>query len=218
MKPSGPTQLVIFDMDGTLLQEITIFILGKKLGFDKQLREMIGQQMTSLDRNTRIALLLKGKSEQELLKIFRNIPLHNHVEEVISGLKQQNIKTALVTNSYLFFAKDLQQRLHLDYVYANNLIIENGIVTGEYTPSNGLLQERFKGCKIHPICKSSIVDELCQKLNVSTEEIIAVGDGSIDICMLEKAGVGVAFNASAEVCKHADVCIDDLRSLLDIIM
>ena len=215
MNTITPVKLVIFDMDGTLLKQITILVFAEKLGITNELYKLMNTPMKSYQRSYKIAEYLKGQSKEQLLTWFRSIPLHDHVEEVLKELKEKHIATALVTNSYTFLAEDLQKRLGIDYLYANNLIIDNSIVTGEYQPHNSLLEERFTGCKIHPICKQSVVDELCKRLEIRCEQVIAVGDGNIDICMIQHAGIGIAFQAPPEVCKHADVCIHDMKEILN---
>lgn len=204
----------MFDMDDTLLQGRTIKVFADKLGFSKELYEIIETIPTSFSRSKKIAQLLVGYSEDELLRLFEEIPLQEHLEEVLDEIHHRCIHTALVTNSYRFVAKPLQQRLGLEFVFANNLIIHNGIVTGEYHPHNTKPQERFDGCKCHPICKRDVLDHLCEELNLVPRQVMAVGDGVIDICMLQKAGIGVAYRAPAEVQKHADVCITDMRGIL----
>jgi phosphoserine phosphatase len=207
-------KLVLFDMDETLLNGRTIHVIGEKKGFKDAVVRLEENTIVSYKKNKMIAQLLQNMTK-ELESIFQSIPLHAHVQEVINKLKNKNIKTAIVTNSYQFLADELKKRLRMDYAVGNILVVNKGIITGELIIQNTLHEEVFKGCKIHPICKRSVVDYFCKKLKISAEDIIAVGDGKIDICMLEKAGLGIAYNASAEVQQHADIATDDLRVILD---
>ena len=207
-------KLVIFDMDGTILKGRTIFVFAEKKGFMDELLRIINSNKKSYEKSIEIAKLLKGMSGRELLEIFRGILLWEHVETVIGELKKRDVKTAIVTNSYQFVADDLRRRLGIDYAFANNLIIDKDIVTGELILNNTDLTERFNGCKIHSICKGCVLEYLCRKLDIPREEVIAVGDSAIDICMLEKAGLGIAFNASEEVQKHADISTSDMSVIL----
>jgi len=211
---NGDIHLVIFDMDDTLLQGRTISVFADKLGFTEELYDIIYTIPTSIGRSKKIAQLLVGYNEEELLRLFKEIPLQEHLEEVIHEIHHRRLHTALVTNSYSFVAKILQQQLGLEFVFANNLIIHNGIVTGEYHPHNTKPQERFEGCKCHPICKRDVLDHLCEQLNLVPRQVMAVGDGVIDICMLQRAGIGVAYRAPREVQQYADVCVTDMRELL----
>jgi len=100
---------------------------------------------------------------------------------------------------------------------ANNLIIDNDIVTGELEINNKNLTKHCDGCKIHSICKEQVLESLCKKLGITGEDVIAVGDGEIDNCMLKRAGLGVAFNASEKVQQHADVITSNMSSILNYI-
>ena len=207
-------KLVIFDMDGTLLKGRTIFVFAHKKGFMNELLNIINSDRKSYEKSIEIAKLLKGMNSRELLEIFRGIPLQDYVETVIKELKEKNIKTAIITNSYQFVADDLKERLGIDYAFANNLIIDDDIVTGELLVNNKNLAEQFDGCNIHSICKEQVLKSICIKLDITEGEAIAVGDGAIDICMLKKAGLGIAFNASEKVQKHADINTGDMRIIL----
>jgi len=210
-------KLVIFDMDGTLLKNRTIFVFADKKGFMDDLLKIVNSNRKSYEKSIEIAKLLKGMDGRELLQIFRSIPLQEHVENVIREFKKRSIRTAIVTNGYQFVADDLGERLGIDYVFANNLIIDKDIVTGELIVNSKDLAEQFDGCKVHSICKGRILDYLCRKLGITQGEVIAVGDSAIDICMLEKAGLGIAFNAPEEVQKHADISTNDMSVILDYI-
>ena len=209
-------KLVMFDMDGTLIQERGIFVIAEKKGFKDELIKKISQDRTDFyQRSIDVAKLSKGLNKKELLKIFRSIKLSENVEEVITSLKKHNIKTAIATDSYKFLADDLKDRLGIDYTFANNLIINDDIITGELEIHNKELKQDFYSGKIYSICKSCALEELCNKLGIDINESIAVGDGKVDIGMLKKAGLGIAFNASEEVQKNADVVTNDLRKILE---
>ena len=210
-------KLVIFDMDGTLLTERTIFVFAEKKEFKEELLKLINSDMRSYEKTLEIAKFLKGMNSKELLEIFRKIPLQEHVEAVINEIKRKGIKTAIITSSYRFVAEDLGKRLGIDYVFANDLIINNGIVTGRIKLNNINLVQQFDNCKIHSICKSRLLERLWKELDIKTKETIAVGDSEIDICMLEKAGIGIAFNASDEVKKFADISTNDISIILNYI-
>lgn len=209
-------KLAIFDMDGTLLKGRTIFIFAEKKGFkDKLLRLIHKSDKEFYERSIEIAKLSKGLKCEELLEIFRNIPLQENVETVIRELKKRSIKIAIATDSYQFVADDLKDRLGIDYAFGNNLIIENGVVTGEVKIHNKDLTENFFGDKIYSICKSCVLEQLCEELSITEEETIVVGDGEIDIGMIKKAGLGIAYNAPKEVQKHADIVTNDMKLILE---
>ena len=117
-------KLVIFDMDGTLIAGRTVFVFAEEKGFEDELLQIINGNKELHKKSIEIAKLLKGMNARELLEIFRNIPLQEHVENVIGEIKKGGIKTAIVTDSYQFVADDLRERLDIYYAFANNLIIE----------------------------------------------------------------------------------------------
>ena len=207
-------KLAVFDMDGTLLKDKGIFVIAEKKGFkDELIRILRNDNMEFYLRSIEVAKLLKGHNKKEFLDIFRTVPFQDNIEDIIKRLKEKNIKTAIATDSYLFLADDLKQRLNIDYAFANNLLTNNGIITGELEINNKNLNKEFNG-RIYSICKSYILEQLCMNLGISVNEAIAVGDGRVDIGMIKKAGLGIAFNALDEVKSHADIVTNDLNIIL----
>lgn len=209
-------KLVMFDMDGTLIDGRSIFVFSEKKGFKDKLLRSLQSDKEPYEKSIEIAQFLYGTSSIELLEIFRKIPLHNNVEKVAQKLREKNVKTAVVTDSYQFIADDLKKRLHFDYAFANNLIIEQGIVTGKININNSNLKRCETGV-IYSICKGLVLDQLCTMLNITPAEVIAVGDGVVDVGMIKKAGLGIAYNASEQVQKNADIITNDLAVVLDYI-
>ena len=211
-------KLVMFDMDGTLIQGRGIFIIAEKKGFKEALIKKIRDDSIDFyQRSIDIAKLSKGLNKRDLLEIFKTIKLHENVENVITEIKKHGIKTAIATDSYKLLADNLKDRLEIDYVFANNLITNDDIITGELEIHNKDLTEDFFSGKIYSICKSCALEQLCEELRIPLKQSIAVGDGRVDIGMIKKAGLGVAFNAPDEVQKHADIITNDLRVILEYI-
>ena len=211
-------KLVMFDMDGTLLNGKGIFVIAEKLGFYDELLSYFKnkKEMPFYKKSIEIAKLCKGFRKDEFLSIFHNVPLQDNAENIIKNLKKKNIKIAIATDSYVFLAEDLKNRLKIDFAFANNLITNNGTITGEIQISNKNLISDITG-NIYSICKEQTLTNLCKKLGISVNDSIAVGDGIVDIGMIKKAGVGIAFNASDKVNKYADVVTNDLNIILDYI-
>jgi len=209
-------KLVMFDMDGTLLDGRSIFILSEKKGFKNKLLKSLKEDKQPYQKSIEIAKFLKGLNSLELLEIVRRIPLQKNAEIVAQKLKQKNIKTAVITDSYQFIADDIKKRLGFDYAFANNLIIEENIVTGEIILNNNNLRRCETGLT-YSICKGLILEKLCKNLDIKTEEVIAIGDGQVDIGMIKKAGLGIAYKASEKVQKNADIISNDLAVILNYI-
>jgi len=207
-------KLVIFDMDGTLLNGRTVFKVAEEKGFKNKLIEIMNGKKEPYRKTIEIAKLLKCMTKEDFLKIFREISFNENAEYVVKELKKLGIKTAIATDSYHVAAFDLKERLGIDYAFSNEIVIESGHFTGEIILNNKNLTKRFNGCKIHSICKREVLHRLCRMLDIKEKEVIAVGDSSVDICMLKEAGLGLAFNASKEVAKNADISITDLSEIL----
>ena len=210
VKQKQQYKLILFDMDGTLLNGRTICVFAEKKGFTDQLSAILHSTKEPYEKSIEIAKLLQGIRYQELLDIFRKIPLQEHVETIIPLLREKQIKIALVTDGYQRFANDLKKRLGLDYTFGNRLSIENQLVTGDLLYQNKTLQRSSNG-KIYSINKRSVLDFLCMTLDITPNEVIAIGDGPVDIDMIEAAGLGIAYRAPPDVQSHADIATDDLR-------
>jgi phosphoserine phosphatase len=211
-------KLVAFDMDGTLINGRGIFLIAEKKNFINELSQLIKYDgIDFYEKSIEIAKLSKEFEKNEFLEIFRTVPLHKNIKTVIEQLKNRNIKTAIVTDSYQFLADDLKDRLGIDYAFANNLIINDGIITGELEIHNTELIKDFYSGKIYSICKSNVLEQLCKKLDIIVGESIAIGDGKVDIGMIKTAGLGIAYNAIEEVQINADILINDMKEVLDYI-
>jgi len=211
-------KLVMFDMDGTLIKGRGIFVIAEKKGFiDELWRYIKDPYLEYYEKSIEIAKLSKGFKKNEYLEIFQKVPLQSNAQEVISELKKRNIKTAIATDSYLMLAEDLKHRLNIDHAFANDLVTNDDVITGELRIHNKDLVEDISGNKIYSICKGCVLEQLCKDMNINLNQTIAIGDGIVDIGMINKAGTGIAFNATDEVKKYADVVSDDLKIILDYI-
>jgi len=209
-------KLIMFDMDGTLLKDRGIFVIAKKLGFYDELLSYFKNKkdMPFYKKSIEIAKLCKGFRKDDFLRIFHNIPLQDNVENIIKNLKMKNIKIAIATDSYMFLVEDLKKRLKIDFIFANILLTNHGIITGDIKISNKNYISDITG-NIYSICKEQKLKKLCKKLSISINDSIAVGDGIVDIGMIKTAGLGIAFNASDNVNKYADIITNDLNIILD---
>ena len=212
-------KLVLFDMDGTLLKDRGIFVIAEKFGFHDELISYFKgkKNIEFYKKSIEIAMLCKGYKAQEFLDIFHKIPLQDNTQKVINYLKENDIKTGIATDSYTLLADDLKNRLGIDFAFGNNLITDEGVITGKLEIHNkNLIKDKISG-DIYSICKRDVLEGLCKDLGISVEESISVGDGIVDIDMINTAGLGVAINASEKVKRYADVITDDLGIILEYI-
>jgi len=208
-------KLAIFDMDGTILNGRGIFTIAEKFGFDKKLKEYFKRKdIEYYKKSIEIAKLCKGYKKTDFLDVFRTIEYNEYLEKIIDEIKKRGMKTAIATDSYQFLADDIKKRLDFDYAFANDLITNSNYITGELVIHNKNLIPDYISGNIYSICKSDVLEKLCNKIGISEKESIAIGDGIVDSGMIKKAGLGVAYNAPDYVNKHADICINDYHDLL----
>lgn len=196
-------RLVCFDMDSTLIEAEVIDELAKAAGVGEQVAEITEAAMRGeLDFNESFArrmALLKGLDESVLAQIAARLPITEGAEHLISTLRSLGYKTAILSGGFNYFGCYLQERLGIDYVYANELDIVDGKVTGQ-----------VKGVVVNGERKAELLRELAARENISLEQVIAVGDGANDLPMLSIAGLGIAFRAKPLVKASAKQSISTL--------
>ncbi|MEM7357907.1 MAG: phosphoserine phosphatase SerB [Pseudomonadota bacterium] len=189
-------RLVCFDMDSTLIQAEVIDELAKRAGVGDQVaaiteRAMQGELDFTASFTQRMALL-EGLSEQVLQEVAEEIPLMEGAECLVRNLKAFGFKTAILSGGFSYFGQYLQRKLGIDYVFANTLEIQDGALTGRV---------------IHPVVdgqrKALLLEQIADKEGISTQQVIAVGDGANDLPMLSAAGLGIAFRAKPLVRESA---------------
>lgn len=189
-------KLVVFDMDSTLIQAEVIDELAKIAGVGDQVAQITESamrgEMDFKESFTRRVALLKGLRNEDLEGLAENLPLTEGADLVAKTLKGLGYKLGILSGGFTFVGEYLKKRLGFDYVYANELDIEDGVVTGKVT---GDIVDGQK--------KAILLRQIAQRENIVLEQTIAVGDGANDLPMLSIAGLGVAFNAKPLVRQKA---------------
>ncbi len=190
-------RLVVMDMDSTLIQVEVIDELAKAVGRGDEVSAITRRAMNgeisfneSLDERVR---LLAGLDEEALDKIYNNIPFTPGAKKFIKILKKIGYKTAVISGGFTFFTDRLKKELGLDYAFANNLEIKDGKISGKVT-----------GRIINGEFKAKILEDIADKEKITLDQVVAIGDGANDLLMLDKAGLGIAFNAHKAVREKAD--------------
>jgi phosphoserine phosphatase len=196
-------RLVCFDMDSTLIDAEVIDELAKAAGVGEQVAAITEQAMHGeLDFKASFAqriALLKGLDERVLSEIATNLRLTEGADHLLKTLRKLGYKTAILSGGFNYFGHYLQTKLGIDYVFANELEIVDGKVTG-----------RVIGDVIDGQRKAALLRELAAKEAISLEQVIAVGDGANDLPMLSIAGLGIAFRAKPLVKASAKQSISTL--------
>ena len=185
-------RLICFDMDSTLINTEVIDELADRAGVGDQVRAITESAMRGeidfTESFTRRVALLKGLDESVMEEIANNLPFNEGLAQMMTVLKRVGYKTAILSGGFTYFGKALQRRFGFDYVYANELEIEDGRLTGRY------LGEIVDGRR-----KAELLRLLCQFENINLEQSVAVGDGANDLPMLNLAGLGIAYHAKPKV-------------------
>ena len=185
-------RLICFDMDSTLIQTECIDELAERAGVGEQVKAITERAMRGeidfKESFTERVALLKGLDESVMKEIAENLPITEGVERLMFVLKHYGYKIAILSGGFTYFGEYLKRKFGIDYVYANELEIENGKLTGRY------LGEIVDGKR-----KAELLRLLAQVEKVDIAQTIAVGDGANDLPMLSTAGLGIAFHAKPKV-------------------
>lgn len=193
--------LCVMDVDGTLILEEVIDLLGREAGREAEIVQLTSQAMrgelnfeTSL--RERVALL-KGLPISAFEKVFNSIHLSPNALEFISILQKHGILVGLVSGGFTPIVERLAKSLDIAYFSANQLEVKGGFLTG-----------KLVGQIISPEVKKETLEQWREELKLSKERTIAIGDGANDLLMLKAAGVGIAFCAKEvlkqEIPHHVD--------------
>ena len=163
-------RLICFDMDSTLIETEVIDELADRAGVGDRVRAITERAMSVME------------------EIARNLPITEGLERMMTILKRVGYKTAILSGGFTYFGNYLRQKFGFDYVYANELEIENGKLTG-----------RYAGEIVDGRRKAELLRLLCQFEGINIAQSVAVGDGANDLPMLNLAGLGIAFHAKPKV-------------------
>jgi phosphoserine phosphatase len=204
-------RLVIFDLDGTLTQERSIWEyihkqLGKWFGFAEEYqKQFLAGKISYEEFCDRDAQVWKGMKVEEVLDIAKTVPFHPGVDELIHYLKHEGLKLAMVSSGLSVLSNWVHQKYGFDYSVSNDLLHEHRVLTGKTK------------IQVYYDKKAEWVKRILKEFRVRSEEVIAIGDSKGDIDMFQMVGFSIAFNSSCqELEQMATLCIPS-PNLADII-
>ncbi len=204
-------KLVIFDLDGTLTQERSVWEYihkqsGRWFGFAEEYQKKFLAGEISYDRFCELdAEVWKGMKVEALSKIVQSVSFHPGIDELIRTLKQKGLKLAMVSSGLSLLSDWVHERYGFDYSVSNDLLHENGTLTGKVR------------IQVYYDKKAVWVKKILKQFRVKPEEMIAIGDSRGDLELFRMAGLSVAFNSSCQdLDQMASVCVQS-QNLADII-
>ena len=196
-------RLVCFDMDSTLIQTEVMDELARRAGCGDEVSAITESAMRGeidfRESFTRRLSTLKGLPESVLKEVAESLPLTEGAERLISTLKRYGYKTAIISGGFSYFGEYLKKKLGIDYVFANELEIKDGYLTGGYV-----------GDIVDGPRKADYLKTLAKIEGISTQQVVALGDGANDLPMLRTAGLGIAFQAKPTVKENASHAISSM--------
>ena len=201
--------LCVMDVDGTLILEEVIDLLGREVGCEEEIsqitsRAMRGELNFESSLRKRVSLL-EGLPISVFDTVFKSIQLTPNAQEFISILQKNGILVGLVSGGFTQIVERLAKSLDIAYFSANQLEVKDGFLTG-----------KLVGQIINPEVKKATLEKWTEELKLSKERTIAIGDGANDLLMLKSAGIGIAFCAK-EVLKKEIPNHVDKRDFLEVL-
>ena len=197
-------RLICFDMDSTLIQTECIDELAIRAGVGDKVKAITEQAMRGeidfKESFTRRVALLKGLDVGVMKEIAEQLPITEGVDRLMAVLKRCGYKIAILSGGFTYFGEYLQRRYGIDYMYANELEVDD----------NGKLTGRYLGEVVDGHRKAELLKLIAQVEKVNLAQTIAVGDGANDLPMISEAGLGIAFHAKPRVVANARQSINTI--------
>jgi len=212
-------RLALLDMDGVLLNGRFILTLAQRCNRQADLTEFLDHPGMNPDERTRkIAELFSGISKEVFEDAARDVPLMPDAAQTVIAMRRAGYRVGIVTDSYYIAAEIVRRRVFADFSIAHLMKFRRGKATGQIMLSPAMRHP--EGCSEHEHCKLNVMLHLIDKMGISLQQVLAIGNGSNDICLLRGAGTSVAFRPESDsVRAAAGYCVEqhmsDLRALLD---
>ena len=204
-------------MDGTLINGRLVFALGDKFDFSDRIREIMATNIEGYKKSKEIAKLWKGVKASEVTEAVRGIPIMDGASEIIGELRELGYVIGVISDSYTLATENIVKRFNMDFNVANALEVRDAILTGEINMPLGW-EHINCWCKIS-VCKRFHLERLISSMNIPLKDTIAIGDTRNDLCMIERAGKGIAFNPKDEKIMQNKIVVNgqDLRKIMEFV-
>lgn len=190
--PACAEKVALFDMDGVLLNGRFIVSLAEETNKETDLAALLDNYaMSPGERMRQIAAVFTGVRKETFEKIAREVPLMPGAQETIVALKKAGYSVGIVTDSYNVAAETVRRRVFADFAFSHFMRFKNGKASGKINLCPAMIHP--EGCLEHDHCNVNVLHHLADRFGLATNQILAVGDGENDICMLKAAGTSVAF-------------------------
>lgn len=200
--PATAEKIALFDMDGVLLSGRFIVSLAEATNKESDLATLLDNYaMTPGDRMRQIAAVFSGIRKETFEAVAREIPLMPGAVETIVALRKAGYRVGIITDSYFCAADVVRRRVFADFVFAHVMRFKNGLATGKVNLCPAMIHP--DGCTEHDHCKVNVLNHLTERFQFSAEQVLAVGDGENDVCMLKAAGRSVAFQGKTRRVREA---------------
>jgi len=198
-------------MDGVLFKPLNFWMqLHKALGTEKEGNELTKKYLHSnYDKLVQevVHKLWKGKDATPYFKLIKNLEYLQGIAILFNHIKQKSLITAIISAGSIDAARRVQKDFGIDHIFANELVIKNNKITGEFVWPIGAGNDK----------KAQIIQDLANNLNIKLSEVIYIGDDDIDIEAFKQVGLSIAFNSKSEGLKKVASIVVDSDNLKDII-
>ncbi len=208
-KVAHAERLALLDVDGVLLEGRFVVELAKRTYKTSALQPFLDHKQMSAESRTRlIASLFQGVPKETFMQVAQEMPLVSGAVETVIGLRQRGYRVGLVTDSFFVAAEIVRRRVFADFSVAHVLRFRHEKATGEISLSQAMSRHP-QGCGEHALCKHNVLGHLMEKSNARLQEVLFVGDGENDICLLRALPLSFAFRPkSATVRDAARIVLD----------
>ncbi|MCF7866188.1 HAD-IB family phosphatase [Candidatus Woesearchaeota archaeon] len=207
-------KLIIFDCDGVFFPDVNIWMKVHEVFGTLEEGKLLTEKYLDSDYDRLVEevvnKLWKGKDASLYFDMINNISLHKGIDDLFNYLIGKNLEKAIISGSSLDLVKRISESYKINFVFANELVIKNNLVTGEFNWSVGNALEN----------KASIFHKLIMDLNIDAKEAIYIGDSKRDIHIFKEVGLPIAFNSKdEELKKHSKEIVNsnDLRDLIPVL-